>query len=109
MNVVRESKEVTDLRRRQLILDYVEQFRTAYNQKDLDFLEAVFSDDALIITGTVIKQKSSDGIALPDKIKYDKHTKQEYINRLRGIFAKNSYIKVSFDEIKVKLSAHFNV
>ena len=69
MNVVRESKEVTDLRRRQLILDYVEQFRTAYNQKDRDFLEAVFSDDALIITGKVIK-RTADGIRLPDKIEY---------------------------------------
>ena len=38
-----------------------------------------------------------------DKIKYEKHTKQEYINRLRGIFARNSYIKVSFDEIKVMM------
>lgn len=103
MNVMKNNLEITDHRRRQLILDYVEQFRTAYNKKDIKFLEQVFSDDALIITGTVIKQKSSDGIALPDKIKYDKHTKQEYINRLRGIFAKNSYIKVSFDEIKVMM------
>ena len=66
-------------------------------------MEQVFSEDALIITGTVIKQKALDGIDLPDKIKYEKHTKQEYINRLRGIFAKNSYIKVSFDEIKVMM------
>lgn len=49
MNVVRSNKDITDLRRRQLILDYVEQFRTSYNQKDINFLEAVFSDDALII------------------------------------------------------------
>jgi len=38
MNVVRDNKEITDLRRRQLILDYVEQFRTSYNQKDIHFL-----------------------------------------------------------------------
>ena len=31
MQVVRGNKEITDLRRRQLILDYVEQFRTSYN------------------------------------------------------------------------------
>ena len=30
MNVVRGNKELTDLRRRQLILDYVEKFRTSY-------------------------------------------------------------------------------
>jgi hypothetical protein len=100
MNVVRESKEVTDLRRRQLILDYVEQFRTAYNQKDLDFLEAVFSDDALIITGKVIK-RTADGIRLPDKIEYKKQTKKEYMSRLSVIFQHNKQIRVTFDEIEV--------
>lgn len=101
MNVVRESKEVTDLRRRQLILDYVEQFRTAYNQKDLDFLEAVFSDDALIITGTVVKRKTNDGIPLPDKITYKKQDKKTYLENLSRIFARNKQIRVTFDEIEV--------
>ena len=57
MNVIKSNLELTDLRRRQMILDYVEQFRTAYNQKHLDFLKMVFSEDALIITGKVITQK----------------------------------------------------
>lgn len=100
MNVVRGNKELTDLRRRQLILDYVEKFRTSYNQKDIHFLEQIFSDDALIITGKVIKQKK-DHIALPDKIIYKKQTKQEYLTNLRRVFAVNSYIRVTFDEIKV--------
>ena len=100
MNVVRGNKELTDLRRRQLILDYVEKFRTSYNQKDIHFLEQIFSDDALIITGKVIKQKK-DHIALPDKIVYKKQTKQEYLTNLRRVFAVNSYIRVTFDEIKV--------
>jgi hypothetical protein len=100
MNVIKSNLELTDLRRRQLILDYVEQFRTAYNQKDIKFLNQVFSDDALIITGTVIQQKHSEGFSTP-KIKYNKLSKEQYIQKLRGIFARNSYIKVTFDEIEV--------
>lgn len=100
MNVIKSNKSVTDLRRRQLILDYVEHFRTSYNQKDINFLTQVFSDDALIITGKVIKQ-SKDGIPMPDKIQYKKQTKQEYLGNLRRVFAANKYIKVTFDEIKV--------
>ena len=88
MNVIRENKEISDLRRRQLILDYVEQFRTAYNQKDINFLEAVFSDDALIITGKVVKRKPMDGIVLPDKIEYLKQSKKNYLTNLSGIFKK---------------------
>ena len=100
MNVIKSNLELTDLRRRQLILDYVEQFRTAYNQKDINFLNQVFSDDALIITGTVIQQKHSEGFSTP-KIKYNKLSKEQYIQKLRGVFARNSYIKVTFDEIEV--------
>ena len=100
MNVIKSNKSVSDLRRRQLILDYVEHFRTSYNQKDIKFLTQVFSDDALIITGRVIKQ-SKDGIPLPDKRMYKKQGKQEYLNNLRHVFAANKYIKVSFDDIEV--------
>lgn len=102
MNVIRGNLELTDLRRRQLILDYVEQFRTSYNQKDIQFLEQVFSDDALIITGKVIRQYSNDNIKLPDKILYKKQTKQEYLVNLKRVFSANSYIRVVFDDIKVK-------
>ena len=101
MNVIRENKDVSDLRRRQLILDYVEQFRTAYNQKDLDFLEAVFSDDALIITGKIVKRKPIDGIVLPDKIEYSKQDKRSYLSNLSKIFKYNKLIKVQFDEVEV--------
>ena len=100
MNVIKSNLELTDLRRRQLILDYVEQFRTAYNQKDINFLNQVFSDDALIITGKVIQQKHAEGFSTP-KIQYNKQSKEQYINNLRGVFARNSYIKVTFDEIEV--------
>ena len=100
MNVIKSNLELTDLRRRQLILDYVEQFRTAYNQKDINFLNQVFSDDALIITGKVILQKHAEGFT-SQKIQYNKQSKREYLNNLRGVFARNSYIKVTFDDIEV--------
>lgn len=103
MNVINANLELTDLRRRQMILDYVEQFRTAYNQKDINFLNQVYSDDALIITGKVITQRrmQNDRMATSQKIQYNKQSKQQYINNLRGIFQRNSYIKVTFDEIEV--------
>lgn len=100
MNVIKANMELTDLRRRQLILDYVEQFRTAYNQKDINFLNQVYSDDALIITGKVITTKHAEGFT-SQKVQYNKQSKEQYINNLRGIFKRNSYIKVTFDEIEV--------
>ena len=101
MNVIKSNLELTDLRRRQLILDYVEQFRTAYNQKDINFLNQVFSDDALIITGKVIQQKHAEGFST-QKIMYYKQGKEEYLTKLRGVFKRNNYIKVNFDSIEVR-------
>ena len=100
-----DGTEVSDLRHRQMILDYVEQFRTAYNRKDISFLEQVFSDDALIITGRVIQRKRGDHTAIlkeNTEIIYMEQSKREYLNRLRTyIFPSNSYIRVSFSDIKV--------
>lgn len=101
MNVIKSNKSVTDLRRRQLILDYVEHFRTAYNQKDKELLEAVFSDDALIITGKVIPQRVRDNIQLPARVEYTRQTKRQYMAKLSQVFAANKHIKVTFDEIRV--------
>ncbi len=104
MNVVKTGRnnDLIDLRRRQLILDYVEQFRTSYNQKDLVFLDKVFSEDALIVTGTVIKRKTGDNIKLRDGIIYKKQTKQEYLTKLGSAFKRNKKIHVTFDDIEVK-------
>jgi len=100
MNVIKSNIELTDLRRRQMILDYVEQFRTSYNQKDINFLNQVFSDDALIITGRVITQKQPEGF-MTQKIRYNKQSKQQYLNNLRRVFKTTKYIHVSFDDIEV--------
>ena len=100
MNVIKSNLELTDLRRRQLILDYVEQFRTAYNQKDINFLNQVFSEDALIITGKVITTKHREGFT-SQKIQYNKQSKEQYINNLRRVFQNTKYIKVQFDDIEV--------
>ena len=100
MNVIKSNIELTDLRRRQMILDYVEQFRTSYNQKDINFLNQVFSDDALIITGKVITQKQPEGF-MTQKIHYNKQSKQLYLNNLKRVFKTNKYIHVSFDDIEV--------
>ena len=93
--------EVTDIRDRMMILDYVEHFRTSYNQKDLKFLRQVFSDDALIITGKVIKVRRSEVHPGGAKVIYTTQTKQQYLDNLSKAFKSNSYIKVNFDNVVI--------
>lgn len=103
VKVLKKGYDVTDLRYRQMILDYVEQFRTAYNTKDIPFLEQIYSDDALIITGKVIKVAPSEmnNFIPKEKVKYTKQSKREYLDRLSQIFKTNKRIHVVFDDIKV--------
>jgi len=98
--------DVTDERRRMAILNFVENFRTAYNRKDIDLLDKVFSDDALIITGKVVKTKPAENVLANNgfpaqTIEYQVKTKKEYISALRSVFRNNDRINVVFDNIEV--------
>ena len=99
--VMQNTMEITDVRRRMEILDYVEYFRTSYNRKDLSFLRQVFSEDALIITGKVIKVRPSEVFPSGTKITYRKQNKKQYLTNLAAAFKRNRYIHVNFDDIKI--------
>jgi hypothetical protein len=105
---VMNPNSVVDKTRREIILNFVENFRTAYIRKDIDFIEKVFSDQALIITGKVVQQSSSYGEHIsstlsPKEIEYQKLTKKEYIERLRTLFSKIGYLNLEFNDIEVNI------
>lgn len=106
--VLENKSEVTDVKRRMQILDYVEHFRTAYNEKDINFLNQVFSEDALIIVGKVVKTSPNEmnNFQPQNKVEFIKRTKKEYISNLQNVFAANKFINVKFDEIKVVRHPH---
>ncbi len=103
--ILEEHETVEDFARRQVIIDFVENYRTAYNRKDLKYIETVFSDNALIITGKIIREKPKSDFALrslsQERVVFQKQTKKEYIENLKRVFAGNRYINVQFDEFEV--------
>ena len=112
--LLKEGKRLDDLDRMEQIISFCEQFRMAYNKMDLQFMEDIFSDDALIITGRVrqhekatITMKNPE-VKLPQtsSVEYTTQNKQEYIDNLRRLFQrqkgmKGGFINVKFDEYKV--------
>ena len=102
-DIVNKGLDVTDTRRRLEILNFVEAFRSYYDEKDLQSLRQVYSDDALIITGRVIMRrafKNDQPVMLPEVV-YNKKDKEAYMKSLKSVFQNNKYIKVSFDSISV--------
>lgn len=99
--IMNSGYSVEDQAKRMEILKFVEDFRSYYDEKDLKALEQIFSDDALIITGTIVK-KGDTKSGLRPTVDYKKQNKQEYLQSLKGIFDRNRYIRVSFDDIEIK-------
>jgi len=105
-SLLQAGNTVTEFRRRQIILDFVENFRTAYNRKDLPYIQSVFSDHALIIVGKVVEEDKNspnllDGNFEKKRVELIRLNKQEYIDRLTRVFKVNQFIKVGFDEIEI--------
>lgn len=103
--IMAEQSGDLDYARRQIIINFVDNFRTAYNRKDLKFLNSVYSDWALIITGKVLKEKPNSDITRlamnNNRVVYIKQTKQEYLKKLEQVFKSTKYLNVKFEDIKV--------
>ena len=93
-----------EARSRQVLVNFLENYKTAYALERLDYLDAVFSEDALIIIGNKIPEhKAADVVALNQE-RYEKcrMTKSQYIERLRKVFAKQEYVNIQFEDATVK-------
>lgn len=92
-----------DAERRRVILNYCEHFRMAYVTKDIDFIKQLFSEQALIIVGNVVKEASSDrhGVSPVGRVEYYLRTKNEYVKRLAKAFAANKRIDVGFSDFRI--------
>lgn len=101
--IMEQGLSVTDLERRTTILSFVENYRSFYDEKDLKSIDRVFSDDAIIITGTVPMQRnvSNDMGSWREQIKYKVQNKPQYLNSLAANFKRNKYIKVTFSDVEV--------
>ena len=96
--------EEKDAESRRVILNYMEHFRMSYVTKDIDFLEQLFSERALIIVGNVVREASDDGrhYLSTEKVNYNVRTKREYLDRLREIFNRNKAINVEFTDFSIR-------
>lgn len=93
----------TDAENRRTILNYVEHLRTSYTTKDINFLEQLFSEEALIIVGKVIHSAPKiEGQYLSQKqVQYNVKSKRTYLDRLKMLFKRNKEIKLKFSDFKI--------
>lgn len=91
------------------IISFLENYKTAFALKQYDYINSIFSSDALIITGVVIKTYNSDNKYLNDPIvRYNKQTKEEYMRKLKYSFDSKEYINIRFADNTIKKSGKYN-
>ncbi len=95
------SKDLWNPESRMILVNFLEDYQTAYALKRLEYLDKIFSDDALIIVGTVLKQKQKGDVMrlnTETKVKYDTLSKGRYIEKLHTVFGKNEFVNIRFLE-----------
>ena len=91
---------------RNVLINFLESYKTAYALKRYDYINSIFSDDALIITGSVLKHTASNEGQVMSKqaVKYTRQTKSEYMKKLQHIFRSSEFINLRFADNQVRKS-----
>lgn len=96
---------------RELIMEFMENYKTAYCLKRKDYIRDIFADDAVIIVGNIVKRKTPqlndiDRRAISQEgqevIHYNRYTKDQYLRNLERCFARNEFINLRFSQSEVQ-------
>ncbi len=88
---------------REMLMEFLENYKTAYCLKRYDYIRDIFADDATIIIGNVTKRRTTPnhqerGISIEGQntITYNRYTKDQYLANLRRCFQRNEFINLRF-------------
>lgn len=99
-------KKMWDESSRLTLIRFLENYKTAYALKRLDYINSIFANDALIIVGHVLeKQAAKDAITITtDKqaVRYTTQTKEQYIKNLGLVFRSNEFINLRFADSEIR-------
>lgn len=98
------SKRVWKEQDQMILINFLEQYKTAYALKRLDYIENIYSNNALIITGTLVKVKPNEVNRYKDNriVRYNKQTKEQYLKNLKYSFSSKEYINIKFEDSEIR-------
>lgn len=82
------------------LMSFLENYKTAYALKRLDYIRDIFDDNAVIITGAVTQRITGDVEMNRYKnnryVRYNRQTKDQYLRNLDRCFRSNEFINIRF-------------
>ena len=110
-NIMSTGNNVVEETQLNIIRNFLENMKTSYMRKDIDFINNIFSDKALIIVGKKIQQTERQSLDLTatrkehlfdkNSTQFKKLTKEQYLNNLKSVFQRNKSISVNFEDIEI--------
>jgi hypothetical protein len=105
----RASKYGKDWDKRQMMIKFVEKYRTAYMTRNVSQLGTMFSDQAVIITGRVLRVDENDSNQFAyeqnqpqqPNVEYLRQTKEEFLARQKVLFETKPDIHLGFSTFNI--------
>ena len=90
---------------RMVIATFLENYKTAFALKRLEYIRSIFDDNAIIIVGHVTRHqpKRTDSRDFQDNklVKYNRQDKNTYLRNLERSFKSNEFINIRFTDNEV--------
>ena len=86
------------------IVGFLEDSRTAYATKNLEYLDKVFDDNAVIVLGKrlqVAPQLNKEGYMNNHRVQFTQLTKREFLRNLRRQFQSKDYVNLHFSQNRI--------
>lgn len=103
-----QAKYAGDWGNRQVIIKFLEKYRTSFLIRDIAMLDSLFAEDAIIIIGKVLSKKYSGEmykyIRLNDQqpdISYMTYTKNEYLKNQKQVFRNQKDLFVGYSTFRI--------
>jgi hypothetical protein len=103
-DIVNRNEEWGATQEKYYLIRFMEDYKTAYALKRLNFIESIFAEEALIIVGHVLNvvKDVENPFSSHEIVKYNTYTKQQYIRNLESNFRRNEFINIQFEDNLVK-------
>lgn len=105
---VEEGKALDDWEQRQVMIKFMERYRTAYLTRNMAMLDSLFADDAVIIIGRIMKKSGPSDAYAYKRISEDqpdfqtiRYTKEQYLKNQRITFKNQADIFVGYNSFKM--------
>jgi hypothetical protein len=88
------------------LIQFMENYKTSYCLKNIDYIRSIFAENAIIIVGRVLKQGNAIGEMYSqlknEDVQFIQKSKKEYMESLELAFQSNDFININFEDNVVK-------